>query len=88
MIYSINSSAVAQEAQAFWTQFTRENADAGGVSTGAIETRDESGLDRVQANAKEDGDRRGRRLGCQGGEVGGRYQQGHWPTNEIGRQYR
>src|SRR6476646_4282626 len=53
---------LAQETQAFWTQFTRESADAGGVSTGAIETRDESGLDRVPANAKGDGDRRGRRL--------------------------
>src|SRR5262252_8798384 len=65
-----------------------EEAHAGHIAIWSAEASDEPELDRIAADAKNNRDRRGRRLDLHRRNVVARVDHGHWLADEIGGQRR
>src|SRR5215467_9092129 len=63
-----------------------EEAHAGHIAIWSAEASDEPELDRIAADAKDNRDRRGRRLDHHRRNVVARVDHGHWLADEIGGQ--
>src|SRR5262249_43538954 len=63
--------------------------DTGDVAARPTEACDQTGLDRVTAEAEDDGNRSGRGFGCERrGDATHRCDDSHWAAYKIGRQFR
>jgi hypothetical protein len=77
---------LAQQFQPLCRQFTREKIDACQVAPRSGEAGDETNFDRVIADAEDDGDRGGCRLGSQRRRRAACDDHGDPPANQFGRQ--
>ena len=58
---------LAQQLQALWPEIGDEDEDAGGIATRPVERFDKAESDRIGSSAKDNRNRRGRRLRRQRG---------------------
>jgi hypothetical protein len=79
---------LVQELQAFGHNFSRDEINASRIAARPGETSDQTQLDRVFANAKDDRDRRGRSFGRKRTTSVGRGDHGHATADQIGNERR
>jgi hypothetical protein len=80
---------LVQKPEPFGGEVGHEKIDSGRVAARPVEAGDETKLDRVHSNAKDDRDRRGRGLGRERRRVAaGRGNERHAAAHEVGHQLR